>query len=166
MRRLGQILGRSTFWQIPYSRHQRAKCRKWKKKSVFVKIKGRKWTKMGVTTTNNRFWAILVIFFGHFSLGKTAIPPSILARTQNPSVTIKIFRKLKYDLSFVDLGPKLTVLALLSRHSQKMAIIQEEPWKFGKLPVPRKWKKSEWVQRENCGPGCIGDMHCWQKLQS
>ena len=96
---------------------------------------------MGVTTTENRFWSLLVIFFAHFSFGKTAIPPSILARTQNPSVTIKIFRKLKYYLSFVDLGPKLTVLALLSRYSQKMAIIQEEPWKFGKLPVPRKWKK-------------------------
>ena len=84
---------------------------------------------MGVTTTKNRFRAILVIFFGHFSLGKTAIPPSILARTQNPSVTIKIFRKLKYDVSFVDLGPKLTLVAFLSRHSQKMAIIQEGPWK-------------------------------------
>ena len=82
--------------------------------------------------------AILVIFFGHFSFGKTAIPPSILARTQNPSITINMFRKLKHDVSFVDLGQKLRVVALLSRHSPKMAKIQEEPWKTTRTSEMKK----------------------------
>ena len=47
-----------------------------------------------------------------FSFGKTAIPPSILVRTQNPKSRTKI-----------------RVAALVSRHSPKKAKIQEEPWK-------------------------------------
>ena len=76
---------------------------------------------MGVTTTKNRFWALLVIFFAHFSFGKTAIPPSILVRTQNPKSRTKI-----------------RVAALVSRHSPKKAKIQEEPWKTTRTSEMKK----------------------------
>ena len=56
-----------------------------------------------------------------FSFGKTAIPPSILVRTQNPKSRTKI-----------------RVAALVSRHSPKKAKIQEEPWKTTRTSEMKK----------------------------
>ena len=61
-----------------------------------------------------------------FSFGKTAIPPSILVRTQNPKSRTKI-----------------RVAALVSRHSPKKAKIQEEPWKITRISEMKKnWSGS------------------------
>ena len=80
-----------------------------------------------------------------------AVSPSILAGTQKSSITINVFGKLKYDSTFVDLGPKLRVVALLSRHSPKMAKIQDEPQKAAhraaKQPPVKKVKLSKVTSR-------------------
>ena len=70
-------------------------------------------------------------------LGKTAVFPSILAQTHKSSITVNDFGKLKYDESFIDLGPKLTLVVLLSRYPPKMAKIWHEP-QHRQRPVSRK----------------------------
>ena len=75
-----------------------------------------------------------------------AVSPSILSGTQKSSIIINIFGKLIYEASFVDLGSKLRVVALLSCHSPKMAKIQDEPQKaahqVAKQPPAKKVKLS------------------------
>ena len=86
--------------------------------------------KMGVVSTKNQFSANIMKFLAIFFFGKSAVSPSILARTQLSSITIYIFGKLKYGVSFVILRSKLTVVALLPWHSPKMANIWDEPRKM------------------------------------
>ena len=56
-----------------------------------------------------------------------------------------IFGKMSYDSSFVDFGTKVRVLALLSRHSPKMAKIRDKPQKMTcTLETGFFWGGSKW----------------------
>ena len=66
-----------------------------------------------------------------------------ITTTTSGATTFPYFPKLKYDASCVDLGPKLRVVALLSRHSPKMAKILVEPWKW--LVPSGGWSKGKVV---------------------
>ena len=65
MHRLGPILGRGTFWSLPFFSSE-SKVQKMKKVN-FCKIIREKVTKMGVTTRKNQFLAIFVKFLAFFS---------------------------------------------------------------------------------------------------
>ena len=71
---------------------------------------------------------------------------------------INIFEKLKSGVSFAILGPKSRLVALLLRHSPKMAKIHYEPQKMTHTSETEIF--SGWVQWESCSTKCTGDMPC------
>ena len=111
---------------------------------------------MRVTIGNNNFLLILMNFSAVFCSEKCRFSTN---SCQNPKMfNHHIFGKMKYDSSFVDFGPKVRVVALLSRHSPKMAKMRDEPRKITCTSVTKIL--SEWAQLESCKPGCTGDMPC------
>ena len=62
--------------------------------------------------------------------------------------------------SFVEIGPKLRVVALLTRQWPKTAKNRGEPQKMTHCSETFFWGWSKW---ESCSPGYTGDMPCRQK---
>ena len=98
---------------------------------------------MRVTIGNNKFLVILMNFPAVFCSEKCRFSTN---SCQNPKMfNHHIFGKMKYDSSFVDFGPKVRVVALLSRHSPKMAKTRVEPQKMTcPLETGFFWGGSKW----------------------
>ena len=93
----------------------------------------------------------------HFS-GKKNFSPSILAGTQQSSITINIFIELKPGASFCHLWTNTKDTFYHMRYFSKMGPSLKN-W-----PVSQKQKQYlGWDQRESCSSEYSGDMPPWQK---